>query len=64
MKLLRHGSKSLRINRFDGEFWVAEYYILKEDAKAMLGIISDIIEKNQDWNIIIRDFVPFSKMVA
>ena len=54
----------LRINRFDGEFWVAEYYILKEDAKAMLSIISDIIEKNQDWNLILRDFVPFSKMVA
>ena len=54
----------LRINSFDGEFWVAEYYILKEDAKAMLSIISDIIEKNQDWNLILRDFVPFSKMVA
>ncbi len=53
----------LRINRFDGEFWVAEYYILKEDAKTMLSIISDIIEKNQDWNLILRDFLPFSKVV-
>ncbi len=54
----------LRINRFDGEFWVAEYYILKEDTKTMLGIISDIIEKNEDWNLILRDFVPFSKIIT
>ena len=49
----------LRMNKYDAKYWFAEYYISKEDVNALISIVSDVIERNEDWNLIIRGLTPF-----
>ncbi|MHB8360502.1 MAG: hypothetical protein ACYDAO_08695 [Thermoplasmataceae archaeon] len=53
---------ALRLNMYDGKKLYAEYFISKYDLKILLKIMSEVMQKHEDWNVIFGDIIPLSKL--